>query len=1133
MHNLNNSTDPAGIPKPLPGFRLKRLEILNWGTFNGKINLLLPEGRWTLLVGENGSGKSTAVDALRTLLVPPRLLQGSYNDAARDMTAKRRADRSRRSYIRGAWITASREESASGETQYLRGAGVQSLLLAVFSDKFRERDVTLAQILWESNEKAEEVYAIAEGDKNIKEHLAGIEELRAIRRHLRNRGFSTPGSYSAYCEQFRHLLGIPNESALEVFNQAIGVKEVEDLNKFIRQHLLESNDAVNFIRDTLRPHYVQLDECHKAIQVAQQQIEILNPIADHYSRIELATKEKDDLQKLFNITPIFFDWKCQQLLRSHIDVENTKIEELNSKKQSLQEAQNASLEQRDNIAAALARDETEIRIKRLELDIREAQASVQHCLEKIHVIEIPLKLLGEQTDIETEEAFTSLRARVTQKRMLLKDQRDVARQHAITLEAEKREATQKYQAQQAELEHLRRSKVLIPSEFVALRGVLCRAANISQEDLPFVGELIQVKEQYQEWTGVVERLLHIFGIALLVPLRCYDTVSRFINGHRLVDPQNPRRGLRIEFYRIDYTPAASRFTVADEQFVFGRLDFHPDHPLTPWVAKTVSTRFTHKCCDSIEQFQRESKAVTREGSVRDGERHVKDDRKEISDPSDYVLGWTNEKKLQAVFRECNALQQKIDSLSTQGTDASLREQRLNNQLNAADTLLAITNFADIDYRAKQSLVYGLTQEKTALESSSQVRITLKQQFTTIEEEIGRRNTELDDVKAAIAILANGIQNAQDRLGKLERALAAQPQEDFALIGTALDALGINVPLAWQDCEDAKRIAQNSIQGHISRRTGIINDNSTKMQKQMTEFLGKFPHERKNLRDDLPYAPEFVLLLEKLKEEELPKHHKRFEEFLGTNLVGNIASLNTRLREEEKAIRKRIQEVNLALREIEFQRGAYIEVVDAPNRGEEIEQFRQQILACLSRSIYPPAEERPRIFEQIRLLMQRFDTEEAWMRRITDVRNWLDFGVRIKSKDTDREIEFFDKSSGKSGGQKARLAFGILAAAITAQYGMIGTPPDSPTFRLVVIDEVFGRTDEEQSRLALELFQRLNLQLLIVSPFDAKARIVEDFVDNFHVVTNPNADNSRIRRATRAEYESLAEESFYGAAAASS
>jgi uncharacterized protein YPO0396 len=39
-------------PKSLPGFRLRRLEIFNWGTFNGKAYAVVPDGRWTLLVGE-------------------------------------------------------------------------------------------------------------------------------------------------------------------------------------------------------------------------------------------------------------------------------------------------------------------------------------------------------------------------------------------------------------------------------------------------------------------------------------------------------------------------------------------------------------------------------------------------------------------------------------------------------------------------------------------------------------------------------------------------------------------------------------------------------------------------------------------------------------------------------------------------------------------------------------------------------------------------------------------------------------------------------------------------------------------------------------------------------------------------
>lgn len=128
--------------QPLPGFRLRRLEMLNWGTFHEKVAVLAPEGRWTLLVGENGSGKSTAVDALRTLLVPPRSL--NYNDASGE---QKRRDRTRRSYVRGTFATASEEESGAAIPQNLRGPGEYSILLAVFGNESTGQTVTLAQLL--------------------------------------------------------------------------------------------------------------------------------------------------------------------------------------------------------------------------------------------------------------------------------------------------------------------------------------------------------------------------------------------------------------------------------------------------------------------------------------------------------------------------------------------------------------------------------------------------------------------------------------------------------------------------------------------------------------------------------------------------------------------------------------------------------------------------------------------------------------------------------------------------------------------------------------------------------------------------------------------------------------------------
>ena len=47
----------------LAGFRLQRLEVLNWGTFDGRVWTLRLDGRNSLLTGDIGSGKSTLVDA--------------------------------------------------------------------------------------------------------------------------------------------------------------------------------------------------------------------------------------------------------------------------------------------------------------------------------------------------------------------------------------------------------------------------------------------------------------------------------------------------------------------------------------------------------------------------------------------------------------------------------------------------------------------------------------------------------------------------------------------------------------------------------------------------------------------------------------------------------------------------------------------------------------------------------------------------------------------------------------------------------------------------------------------------------------------------------------------------------------
>src|SRR5258708_761266 len=114
MTNSGNAYQEETSPQD--GFRLHRLEVYNWGTFDGKIWSIQPQGGTVLLTGANASGKSTLVDALATLLLPEDLRP--YNPAASSMNKKK--ERSVRTYMLGVYGHQADELQYLGRTQELR-----------------------------------------------------------------------------------------------------------------------------------------------------------------------------------------------------------------------------------------------------------------------------------------------------------------------------------------------------------------------------------------------------------------------------------------------------------------------------------------------------------------------------------------------------------------------------------------------------------------------------------------------------------------------------------------------------------------------------------------------------------------------------------------------------------------------------------------------------------------------------------------------------------------------------------------------------------------------------------------------------------------------------------------------------
>ena len=121
------------------------------------------DGANSLLTGDIGSGKSTVVDAITTLLLPAHRIE--YNKAA----GAQKKERSLMSYVRGFHKSTRSTGGEYSKPVALRGTGALTVVLAVFHNAVLDKSVTLAITLWATQEAGQpsRFYSLAETDQSI------------------------------------------------------------------------------------------------------------------------------------------------------------------------------------------------------------------------------------------------------------------------------------------------------------------------------------------------------------------------------------------------------------------------------------------------------------------------------------------------------------------------------------------------------------------------------------------------------------------------------------------------------------------------------------------------------------------------------------------------------------------------------------------------------------------------------------------------------------------------------------------------------------------------------------------------------------------------------------------------------
>ncbi|KAJ4853808.1 ATP-binding protein [Xylella fastidiosa subsp. multiplex] len=1111
------------------GFRLQHLEVVNWGTFNTRVWCYTLGGRSGLLTGDIGSGKSTLIDAITTLLVPAQRV--AYNKAA----GADARERSLRSYVLGYYKSERNDATGTAKPVALRGTSDYSVILGVFHNVGYDKVITLAQVFWlkDSQSQPARLFVVAERALGIATDFNNLGgDIKTLRKKLRGAGCELFDSFPPYGAWFRRRFGIQHEQALELFHQTVSMKSVGNLTDFVCSHMLEPCDVGSRI-EALICHFDDLDRAHQAVLTAKQQVKLLLPLVDDGQKHQTQLANIQTLEAGRDTLRPYFAQLKGELLKHRLDALAAEADQLAVEIQQLKEQRKTADSKVTQLQQDL-RDNGSDRLETLAAEIQQLEQTKAQRQKKSDRYQTLLTKIDETAPADAIGFFTQ-QQRFAQHTEELNAAIATLHNDKSEKDFALRNARKDHNTLLAEINSLQQRQSNISAIQIRIRHDLCAALSIDAEELPFAGELIQVREDARDWEGAAERLLHSFGLTLLVPDAHYKAVVTWVN-HKQLDG------------RLVYFHMRPRNTTQDAalhaQSLVHKLIIKPESPHYTWLQQELQRRCNVVCCDTIEQFHREVRAITQAGQIKDPSgRHEKDDRHRIDDRSRYVLGWSNADKLHTLYEQRQHLE---DSIRMLGEDLGTIQQECQKQqerLDALNKLGEYPDFADIDWMSLVRQIAGLKEEQAQLQATSNILQILQQQLTEAQTQVKLLHGKWENALREQGEVNSKQKTAQQMWNQARNVWDDAPlsQAQIALLACwRQQALGEHL-LSVESCDNHEQQVRQWLQKRIDAENAHLRQLNDRITGAMHRFKDQFKAETVEMDADLAALPEYERMLNGLQEDDLPRFEARFKELLNVNTINEIASFNAQLNRERETITERIKDINQSLHGIDYnqdhyinqslhgidyKRGRYITLLAQPSPDAEIRDFQQDLRACTEGTLTGSDDEQysDAKFLQVKRIIDRFrgreglsDADRRWTAKVTDVRNWFVFSASERWRADESEYEHYADSGGKSGGQKEKLAYTVLAASLAYQFGLKWDEVRSESFRFVIIDEAFGRGSDESAEYGLRLFEKLNLQLLIVTPLQ-KIHIIEPFVSSVGFVHNKGGCDSQLRCLSIEEYQ---------------
>jgi len=1054
-------------------FRLRRIQTYRWGTFEDLRDIdIAPQGH--LVLGPSGSGKSTLLDGHTSLLTPPRWLD--FNVAARNSEKGSTGDRSLATYVRGAWATQT-GEAGEKVKRYLRAGTTWSAIAETYRDG-SGRVIVLGRILWikgngSAHGDVHPLFFVVEREFSLREleffPQAGVGfDVRKLKVTLSDVFFTD--EFSGYQSKFTRLFGIASDRALRLLHKTQSAKDLGDLNKFLRDFMLDPPETFT-VAETLVNEFQVLNSAHEAVLTARRQIEALRPAREALAEYDQTRAMLSSLaEERLGVDCFQEQWR-KRLLDAQIEELHTRasgivqsIECLKTREGQEESAYDSLLAKRagagGDVLATL--NEQLDRVERVRLP----EVSTNH--ERMKAACAALEWAAPASPQSFAEVQTKARQVVDQRESMTRRHESELDKYKET----KRSTEERFTALVAEIRAMETRKSNMPSSLLEIREQMCRSLRISEESLPFAGELLQVKPAEGKWTGALERVLGGFATSMLVDEEYYRQVAAYVDETHL--------GHRFVYLRMIPRAAKSALNFAPNSLV-RKLDVAPQH--REWLQEELRSRFDYLCVTSADDLRTVERGVTVNGQVKHNRtRHEKDDRRRVDDRKNWVMGFSNKEKIEAYSAEARELAPTIEAANRAIEKARTAAARKRDQVIDCQSLANMT-WENTNVVALLDEVRGL---KTRIAQELQDRPELSEIDGLIDKQKGKW-TKATEARQAAQGEANEVST---ELSKAQRRLGEIPEDALAVRLTPTQEQGLEKRFA----ATGRKISADNLDqaaGSVFRAIGEEERNATersgnikaRIEKLLQVFCSAWPAEAQGLDSRLEAAPDFMAKLERLETDGLHEFVSRFKELLREQSDQNLAVLHTRLDQERRSIQERLDQVNVSLRRCAFNDNTYL-VIDYRDKPPiQVTEFRQQLKSALSHSFKEDDDqEMERRFAELNAVVQRLGSQQPddvkWRNLVLDVRQHVEFSA-TEFDDTGIEVEAYDSGAGKSGGQRQKLTTTCLAAAL--RYQLAGEDGVWPSYSTVVMDEAFDRADNDFTAMVMNIFKNFGFQVIAATP----------------------------------------------------